>query len=886
VEQRQEVSGNRVKGDLVVSQTIIQEAAADDPRDSARAQAALALLQGPVEALGLEARLREADELREAGSNQQAAEALLSIAGPLEAAGRDVSAELMRERAANALKEAGDPERAFALYVEVARAELFRDADGAQFTARRAREVAPQDKEWLAEGLMARALWPEHESEVVPVLAQAWEEARDTREEAEWAAALVEVLSVLGRLEEALEVAEEACERLPLSAGPRLWLELDRLDAAGELGRDVEDDWRELLDWAQGRPDELAALILQRRGVFLSRCGRPEESVEAFRRSATHWGKVRGGGDEQLAESYFAEQVAWELAGRLAWKPDGARAIASELGGDPRSAAARAQRLVDRGLRELLEGKHLYEAKRCLLLALATHRRAGNLRGVLEVHDRLARLFQQVGEGSRALAHYISCGDEKRAGELARETEAWEWPYVADALHLDGPPWERAASYDVLAEAGGRMPDAEVASLAPALIAAAREPSYFAPGPQLAHQARRALAAVACSLPEGLLDDALEILRGEVRQGGWADKDAVRALGLVTRLGRADETQFLLKASLSPDGNAVKNEAALLIERLRDDAGLRDCAKQAALEGNAEALDLLAYAGLDENEAELRDRCSERVRKYVDAPEPEPVAGERSAALVVLLELGVLGRYCEPDLRRRLAERLLRFALDANELDPSRATAVGALCNLAEALDKAQADRVREGLLTLALGAYRSDWQESIGSDHPFSRVKISIGKPGELRAASIDALCELVAEHGGAEEDLAEPLGRALASQDATLVQSTLKGLIRLPDLELGPEFALYLQHPEGRVRGAALRLLASRDHSFVSSPPALALAKDPSRFVRSTFLGAAREVGKAGEPALEILSTDGEAYIRLAARRALAGEQRPATQAAQPST
>jgi hypothetical protein len=55
----------------------------------------------------------------------------------------------------------------------------------------------------------------------------------------------------------------------------------------------------------------------------------------------------------------------------------------------------------------------------------------------------------------------------------------------------------------------------------------------------------------------------------------------------------------------------------------------------------------------------------------------------------------------------------------------------------------------------------------------------------------------------------------------------------------------------------------------------------------VRFTLLGAGREVGKAGELALEILSNASEAYIRLAARQALAGERhRPAAQAAQPST
>ncbi len=872
MEQRQQISGNRVRGDLVVSQTFIQEAAVDDARDRARAQTALALLHGPVEALGLGPTLRQADELGEAQKHERAGEIYLELAAALEEAGRDVSAELMRERAAAQFKEAGQPQRAFELYVAVARSELARDADGAQFTARRAREVAPESQHWLAEGLMARALWPEHEDEIVPVLAQAWDKTRDSTEEAEWAAALIEVLSVLGRIEEVVDIGADVAGRLPIEAGHRLALELDRLDAAGEFGRGVEAEWGALIDWTRGRPDAIGALVLQRRGVFLSRRERPEESAEAFREAATRWGNVRGTGDEQLAESYFAEHVGWELAGRFAWRPDGARAIASELGGDPRSAAARAQRLVDRGVRELLDGKRLFEAKRCLLLALATHRRAGNLRGMLEVHDLLARLFQDVGEGSRALAHYIFCGDEKKAGEIAKAAESWEWHYIVAPLRLNGPAWERAASYAVLAELGGQMPDGEVAAIAADLVEAGSRPSYFAPGPQTAHQARRALAAVICAAPGSLLERALETLRSEVRQGGWSDREAVRALGLVSRLGRSDEAGFLLEASLADDANAVKNEAAHLIERLQDGQDhLRARAKEAALEGNAEALELLAYAGLGEDDLELRQRCAERVRRYVEQPDPEPVPGQRSAEMVALQALGVLGRYSDPELRQHLAERLLRFALDAGELDPSRATAAGALLNLAESLEPRQLERVREGLFPLAVGAYSSEWQDELQSDHPLSRFRISFGRPGELRATAIEALCAATTpDADSSQEQLGEVLGRALASQDPNLINAVLKGLLRLPAFHLGPEFVPYLQHPDARVRGAALRLLVSRDEGFVAAEPTLALAEDPSRFVRSTLLGVARQAGPSGERALAVLTHDHEAYIRLAAQDA----------------
>ena len=43
----------------------------------------------------------------------------------------------------------------------------------------------------------------------------------------------------------------------------------------------------------------------------------------------------------------------------------------------------------------------------------------------------------------------------KAKPELKTHAEAWEWRYISQALRLDGPVWERAASYAALAEAGG-----------------------------------------------------------------------------------------------------------------------------------------------------------------------------------------------------------------------------------------------------------------------------------------------------------------------------------------------------------------------------------------------------------------------------------------------
>lgn len=93
------------------------------------------------------------------------------------------------------------------------------------------------------------------------MLARAWEESRETSAEAEWAAALVEVLSGIGRLDEAVDVAEDACERLPLEEGPSFAARARQARRCRELGLDMDEAWRALIDWTRGLADETTALV-------------------------------------------------------------------------------------------------------------------------------------------------------------------------------------------------------------------------------------------------------------------------------------------------------------------------------------------------------------------------------------------------------------------------------------------------------------------------------------------------------------------------------------------------------------------------------------------------------------------------------------------------
>ena len=864
--QRQEITGNKVRGDLNVSQTYIENnVSADEGQRAVRSEVALALLQGPADAIGMSAELEQAEELREA-QPARAATLFIEVARALDASGKHTPAEVMLERAAVALTDA-DGDAAFGLYVEVAKRELARGAAGAETTARRARAVAPVGREWVADGLLAQAMWPEHEDHVVPVIAHAWEQSRGSDAEVEWAAALVEILSLLGRLEEALEVASGYAQT-PLGLGFRLQLELDRLEAAGESGAETDKEWQRLLTWVQGRDDAAIALVHQRRGIFLSRRGQPEAAVDCFRLAVQHWGRVDGG-EGQMAEAHFAESLAWEVAGRYAFTTDGRRAIAAELQGDPSRPAAIADRLVSEGIRPLLNGKKLFNAKRSLMLAHAFHRRAGNLRGVFDTHDLLARLFRQAGEGSKALGHLIRIGAVDGVAEIGKAAEGWEWEFISSALQLDGSGWERATSYAALAEVGGAMPEDEAQAAAPGILEAASEFRGFGPGPHLGKQARRALAAIVCSLSDDQLARALPLLREEILQNGWADKEAVRALSVLTKTGRSDETSFLLDASLKPDANAVRNASGLVIERLRTDPALRGSARAAAEAGNREALNLLAYAGLEDEEVSLRALCDERVQSYLDRPiEPEP-PGQRSASIVSLESLGQVGACADPELAQRLFRTLVGFATDRNELEPSRASAVRAATNLSESVDPDLANEGFAALLPLAFGSYESAWtDDGIITNNPMSRFQISLGPPMELRAAAVGAICALCERASATPPVLLDALQAALRSDDPLLVGAALDGMRVLSSLEVGLEFSSYLRHPEPQVRVSALRLLVSRDAGFIATADGLEAARDASRYVRSVALALAREAAE-GHTLIAELRDDPDSFIRLAAQQ-----------------
>ena len=94
--------------------------------------------------------------------------------------------------------------------------------------------------------------------------------------------------------------------------------------------------------------------------------------------------------------------------------------------------------------------------------------------------------------------------------------------------------------------------------------------------------------------------------------------------------------------------------------------------------------------------------------------------------------------------------RLLEVACDPRHPEGTRAMSAAEIGDLAPALTEEQAATAADALLPLALGEYgRSRWDENL--DHPFGDLKIRLHTPGTLRAAAIEALGRLAAEHGAA---------------------------------------------------------------------------------------------------------------------------------------
>ena len=829
-----------------------------------------ALLRGPLIHAKAEQLISDAQRLGESDPRAGAV-AMLEACRRLREAGLDAIAESYEEQAAELLVAADDGEQAAELLAEVAGARLDRGSELCRQTLGRIEKLEAGKPAWLDSLLSALYYWPVDPVGSTKECLRA-AEAPDLPES--WLARIVELLLLLGENRAVVHLAETHCATVD---------EVDfRIRLCAAEGRALLDrdgaSWEVLLSSAESQSDaELRGTVWQRRGNFLAMSDEVNDAIQAYRRAMNAWSRLPDS-EEQVAEGFYSILNISTRAGHLRDEME-LMPLASELRGASSYPAARAERLEQSGMAQRLEGK-LREALFSYSRALLIHRRSGSFYGTMRLHEHLGELNEQAGEPLAALLNYIGAGKGKEASALARQCDYGE---LTGQLRLDGPSWQRAAEYRVIAEVGEEFPPEFVAAHLEQTLADTREPfmGFFSPSVSVA--ARLALCVMSLKIRDpDLREEALEVIRDDLTKTFVENtRAATRALALGTELGLWDERELLVDTFITDSATTSltpgwASEQALVSDRFADRL------QAAALDGSIPALKALAMAEMEREGLELisGDRAlvelcnghlADRDLASVHRSTSESGVSQVSVGMGVDLSgLGILGNCADTKVRHQLVRRLLDLIGIAEEPENHRASAVGALLLLVPSFTEEEATRVVETLGPIAGGSYpASPWDAN--SDHPFSAMRVSMHINQSLRAAGLQCIARTVASFpqlGG--EWLGAAIVGALTSEEPLVVRAGLLASVDLPT-----QVPLALIEPHFRndrpyVRADALGAWVASGEELPGD--ALALVRDATPRVRMRLaeLSDLLPVSQAAE-ILAVLAQDPDMLISSRAQAAI---------------
>jgi hypothetical protein len=738
-----------------------------------RSLAADALLEGPMATLGLSAELERAEKAKERARQQplaahwrHAADDWGTLADAIAAKGvpRRLVWPALEERHF-ALREAGSNEDAARARLELAREKIRLDEPTAWLDlAGLEWLIDPSRLGFELELASAQANWFELGDDALDALRVVVGEATGAQQTREAAALLVEVLSIYGHHDQAYEVARRQ-RKTKVSLGARLSLELDWLDAAGELGHDVESDWQAVLnDKNLNRIGEARARVLQRRARYLTRRGKTDDAAASFRAAAAVWRGVLGA-DDQVTEALNSARAASSLTGRRPSPlPFGAGAAAALARGSAQVPAVRGELLTLRGLNYLLEERYP-DALRHLMAALALHHREGNLSAARSTQLFLGRAFTAVDEPAAALGFFVRAGADKQAAAIAKQLTYAE---AMAALRLrNAPPFELAASFAAACHVRGGLTDEEALEVADAVLAAAAPPPrIFAPDPH--SPARRLLAQIAAQLDKRRAKKAARILRDEVTAGGPLKNDATVGLVRLSQKGLADNTGFFLERLLAGEDLPVSIAGYLRRAGPKTQQRVVD----AAVAGNFEALIEAARADLPAKWPALREPMRERVNAVIEPADDEPIS-EVTFIGADMRGFGELARHVEPPLRVRFVDHLIGVVLASEHDQLEKVAAIDAAAEVAPALDADEARRLWTLLLPISEGDFPPSAPGVITSHENPKRARSTVRRdvtPETFRAHALLAVARLVSHLPGKREELARATTAAVESNEAEL--------------------------------------------------------------------------------------------------------------------
>jgi hypothetical protein len=830
----------------------------------------LVLTAGPVSAVADgQARERQAEAIRESDP-AKAAELWEDLASEIEALDEQMrpASEDLYSRASEALARAGQHDRACDLVLNTLRTRIRRGSSLVEFDIRRLADWLPEDQQWQITAWDACAEWPEGIDRAREILAQVLD--LETGGEPEDRRYWLRVLAELHLLRRDLPRADAAATAVGRDARDTDTLlaalvSIEAREQRGSRPMSVDDLWEEILQWADAPvslPD-FAAITWARRGASLTRAGRLDEAHAAFDRAAVLWAQVRGA-QNQVAEMYFAGQTAGYLSGVFASRGGMWRPIAVNLRGDADTPDERAGALERSGLTARAVGQG-YDARRALWLALAEHRRAGNLRGELFLWHLLGELHEDAKHLDEAAAAYIAGGREDDAYRAARHADT---DAIVGALIRTGPRWQRAASLAALAAVGRRLAPDQVATVSAWVLEEAASDQLHGSGPQLLPRATEALGALALLLDDTDREPALARLRLLAATPDMrVAQPAAEALMIVTNAGVSDETDVVVDVFLS---NADPSRIPWLWigERITRDHSSFPRLREAAIGGRFDAASALAVVQGVEQDVALVHLASERVRTSL-AGTPGRDEDGNVIGLLSLEGLGLVGRHAAPDLRRKLLRWLTAFATSPDQPQVNRQSAANALVNLAPGVEAPHAAEAARAMTAVAHGqSERSPWDQTEQQvADPFNRIRLGFSAAAEpLRAAALEACGALCERAGEVVPGLPEAIDAAWASPSQIVAAAAWSAVGRCKLLAVPVTLPAALVHPTSRVRAAALGCVTKREVPVLSPTIVGRLLDDEAPGVRFALVQAAYALDD--RDTLRRLAEDADAYIACVAR------------------
>lgn len=824
------------------------------------------LLIGPVQALGLTAKVEEAEHLAQT-SPAKAAEVYGVVADELRER-FPAYADRFDWLQANSLKDAGNPAASHDAFIKLAIRNLVERAEpspGVTTALGSLHADVDETRQARTAAVHSFGQWHEH-PQALEDLAQWFDILGPDDEYAPIIAVLVAEAAVADRK---FEIALDRVECLR-SAGENgdsktaLRVSLALADAG------VEGDWAHLIRQAEEwRSNQERAYVHLRAARWFSWEGDVEQAEQLYRKAM--WFGAEADLDLDVEKAFWSLTALYSIetikhlddldvrveTHQSALTIQGSRSYVTT---NPRTRENAYRHLAN----QQLPNAHRWSKYR-LLEAI----RSGSLADELESRALLARVYGEADEPLAALEQGLLGGDHIQVKDLASQLNAWP-DFLLDMVS-SLVPWVQATALTTLEQLGDLAPAPVARELAHELIEQLQKPDDVVDMPEIF----RALQAVILEAT----DDDLERLMPLLEQVAPRDLDTYRSTD--PGVGMVAVRLYRFRPAFRSGAASVLTEMAAgrLVHHWVE--ALNECSDDldeliAAFEHIAEreeGSDLTAsLSDLGHLNAATRKLWSDRLQFVEQYPLEKhsqyrfPTRFDISRQFLDEQEVEVVDRY---------VQKLVAIGSNHHEPVRMRATALESAATAVELLSPERKQELSEIVRPLTNHAARiSEWDRYQASTlHPLSRLRSSFGNVADVQAAALFFLAQSTTE----QEDCSNIVMMALQwlwaeSED---LQRVGAGVLTMPHLSSPDIQSVDLTgHPNPWVRGtfaAILSMQQSPDQALLKR-----LASDENKLVRIRVVYALEQIRKVAPEVSECIAsrlyTDQSAIVRAITAEVLA--------------